>query len=97
MNWGYYCRTCGASSEPMFDEPGSLIRAYREGMAHGACEAEDNTIATDTLNIQCLLFLVGHLGHDVWAECENGVLGLGEASPAYNGGGLPERFAHWTK
>lgn len=94
MDWGYYCRTCGTSSEPIFDEPGALLRAYREGKAHGAREVDDDTMASATLNIQCLLFLVKHHDHDIWAECESGVLRLDLAALPYEGGGLPKRFSH---
>lgn len=95
MKWGYYCRTCGASSEPFFAEPESLIAAFRE--ARLSLFEKDDTIATTALDVTTLIFLARHHRHDVWAECENGVLRLGRRGRPYRGAALPARFVRFLR
>lgn len=90
MHWGYYCRTCGASSECFYTDPDSLLTAYRE--ARQSSFENDDTIATTTLDVRSLIFLVRHHEHDVWAECEIGVLRLDGGAQPYRGTALPARF-----
>lgn len=90
MHWGYYCRTCGASSESFYGDPDALLSASRE--ARMSSLENDDTIATTTLDIRSLIFLVRHHEHDMWAECEHGVLRLGSGKEPYRGTALPARF-----
>lgn len=92
MDWGYYCRTCGASSEPMFERLESLWQLYREAQRDFNASYEEETMVTETLDVGVVAFLAYHLEHDVWAECENGVLRLGVKDEPYRGSVLPERF-----
>jgi len=91
VDWGYYCRTCGESSEPMFERLESLWQLYREAQREFNASYEDDTMVTETLDVGVVAFLAYHLEHDVWAECEDGVLRLGTTRP-YQGSVLPERF-----
>ncbi len=88
MIWGFYCRTCGTSSQGWYEEFTSLLRLFREyqdaamaGARAGECETGAHT------------FLARHSGHEIWAESENGVLRLSrKAEPPAGDTSLPHRF-----
>jgi hypothetical protein len=92
MDWGYYCRTCGTSSDSVCHELDSLWTAYREVQSDLESLESTDTITTDTLDVRSLMFLARHSRHDLWAECETGVLRLSPSSEPYRGSALPERF-----
>ena len=77
MTWGYYCRTCGKSSPRWYDSPQALIQdftAAHPGLHRFGPHPNDTTLPTVEMSI--VTWLVRHHGHDLWAECESGVIHL---------------------
>ena len=80
----------------MCDELDCLWTAYREADSDLDWLDPDDTVATDTLEIKAMVFLALHHGHDIWAECDIGVLRLGPRDRPYKGTELPQRFRSWA-
>lgn len=76
----------------MFKEPGSLWTAYHEAQHDLGSLDDSDTITTFSLDIHSLIFLARHYDHDLWAECETGILCLGRPPKTYRGSALPTRF-----
>ena len=92
MNWGYYCRTCGVSSLSWFRNPRRAIQAYRTMIPKIDALSKDLDVTLPTAHIPLLVFLSSHSGHDLWAECDTGVLRLCAGHPPAREVKLP-RFA----
>ena len=89
MIWGFYCRTCGVSSQGWYDEFTSLLRSFRETLDGTAGDVRASEAETGAHT-----FLTRHSGHEIWAESENGVLRLSrKAASQAEGTSLPQRFA----
>lgn len=77
MTWGYYCRTCGKSSPRWYETPQALIQdftAANPGLHRFGLRPDEPTLPTVEMGI--VVWLVRHHGHDLWAECESGVIHL---------------------
>lgn len=92
MKWGFYCRTCGVSSQTWFSNPKRAIQAYRAVQPKIAALSRDEDVTLPTVQIPMIVFLSSHTGHDLWAECDTGVLRLNAGHPPSSDVLLP-RFA----
>lgn len=94
MNWGYYCRTCGISTQALFASPDSAFVTYRATTSLIRKLANDEDATLPTVNLNALAFLSHHPDHEIWAECESGILRVsGRIEPPPGGQlTLPRRF-----
>lgn len=94
MDWGYYCRTCGVSTRAWFASPEGAFTTFMATTSILRLLARDEDATLPTVNLGALLFLAHHPDHEIWAECETGILRMSGASrpPADGGVTLPRRF-----
>ena len=94
MHWGYYCRTCGVSTRAWFTSPDGAFTTYLATTSILRSLARDEDATLPTVNLGALRFLAHHPDHEIWAECESGVLRISGAlrPPTAGGVPLPQRF-----
>ncbi len=92
MDWGFYCRTCGVSSQTWFPNPKRALQAYRAVLPKIDALARDEDVTLPTVQIPVIVFLSSHTGHDLWIECDTGVLRMSSGKRPANDVLLP-RFA----
>lgn len=95
MHWGFYCRTCGKSSPRWYAAPQDLLQdfsATHPEIQRLAWDEEGDTLPT--VKILIIVWLASHLGHDLWAECETGVLLLESGRKPAGSTDLPTFVRH---
>ena len=84
MEWGYYCRTCGLSSPRFYRDASGPRRDLAVTHAKvAALDSSDGDLsdALDPHHLRVMVWIAPHLEHDLWAECDTGVLRLAPGRP----------------
>ena len=80
VHWGYYCRTCDENSRCWVDDPRILREIYLSSEEKLDQIWANQRVTIQRREVQPILFLAKHFGHELWVGNEYAGLKLPDQS-----------------